>query len=32
MQLDGELAYGADMGSLTLPRQLEAVQAHVEDA
>ena len=32
MQLDGELAYGADMGSLTLQRQLDAVQEHVADA
>jgi acyl-CoA reductase-like NAD-dependent aldehyde dehydrogenase len=32
MKLSAELAYGADMGSLTVPRQLAAVQAHVADA
>jgi succinate-semialdehyde dehydrogenase / glutarate-semialdehyde dehydrogenase len=32
MKLSPELAYGVDMGSLTLPSQLEAVQGHVRDA
>jgi succinate-semialdehyde dehydrogenase/glutarate-semialdehyde dehydrogenase len=32
MKLSAELSYGVDMGSLTLPSQLESVQAHVDDA
>ncbi|NBM19264.1 succinic semialdehyde dehydrogenase [Streptomyces sp. GC420] len=32
MRLGNALAYGADMGSLAGPRQLEAVTRHVEDA
>jgi succinate-semialdehyde dehydrogenase / glutarate-semialdehyde dehydrogenase len=32
MKLSPALEYGADMGSLTVPRQLTAVQAHVQDA
>jgi succinate-semialdehyde dehydrogenase/glutarate-semialdehyde dehydrogenase len=32
MRLSASLEYGADMGSLTVPRQMEAVEAHVRDA
>lgn len=32
MKLSAELEYGIDMGSLTVPRQLVNVSAHVEDA
>jgi succinate-semialdehyde dehydrogenase/glutarate-semialdehyde dehydrogenase len=32
MRLSASLEYGADMGSLTVPRQLQAVEAHVRDA
>lgn len=32
MRLSPALDFGADMGSLTVPRQLEAVEAHVRDA
>ncbi|HKS48601.1 MAG TPA: succinic semialdehyde dehydrogenase [Amycolatopsis sp.] len=32
LRLGAELGYGADMGCLTTPAQLEAVSAHVEDA
>src|SRR3954468_23041470 len=32
MRLGAELTYDSDMGSLTFARQLEAIQAHVEDA
>lgn len=32
MRLGANLAYDSDMGSLTFPRQLEAVTRHVEDA
>jgi succinate-semialdehyde dehydrogenase / glutarate-semialdehyde dehydrogenase len=32
MKLSAELAYGPDMGSLTVPRQITSVQAHVQDA
>jgi succinate-semialdehyde dehydrogenase/glutarate-semialdehyde dehydrogenase len=32
MKLSAALAYGVDMGSLSVPRQLAAVTAHVQDA
>ncbi len=32
MRLGAELAYNSDMGSLTFPRQLDSVSAHVDDA
>ncbi len=32
MRLSPELAFGVDMGSLTLPSQLQAVRAHIDDA
>jgi succinate-semialdehyde dehydrogenase / glutarate-semialdehyde dehydrogenase len=32
MQLSGELDFGADLGSLVSPAQLERVQVHVDDA
>ncbi len=32
MRLSASLDYDADMGSLTVPRQLDATQAHVKDA
>jgi succinate-semialdehyde dehydrogenase/glutarate-semialdehyde dehydrogenase len=32
MRLGADLAYNSDMGSLTFPRQLASVGAHVEDA
>lgn len=32
MRLSSALEYGVDMGSLTVPRQLENVMAHVDDA
>src|SRR4051812_12092229 len=32
MRLGAELTYDSDMGSLTFARQLESIQAHVEDA
>jgi succinate-semialdehyde dehydrogenase/glutarate-semialdehyde dehydrogenase len=32
MRLSSALEYGPDMGSLTVPRQLETVKAHVADA
>lgn len=32
MKLSAKLEYGVDMGSLSVPRQLAAVTAHVEDA
>ena len=32
MRLSSDLAYGTDMGSLTVPRQLENVRAHLDDA
>jgi succinate-semialdehyde dehydrogenase/glutarate-semialdehyde dehydrogenase len=32
MKLSADLEYGVDMGSLTVPRQLDTVTAHVQDA